>query len=587
MSLPSDYTIPEMLGRPLPDPAAAGQIPISEFITSPGVVDFNTPYNSFFRSYVSDKPYIKMTTLLDGDYAIAYAPVERMGQIAKDLGLDYINIFPYVCSLSDDVALAEAGIISVQQQPNLDLRGSGVLMGFVDTGIDFTKDAFKYEDGTSKIRYIWDQTIDEGPPPASFFSGTEYSQKKLSEALLSGDPLNIIPHRDDDGHGTFLASVGASREKGKYIGAAPDSEIIMVKLRRARPYYLNKYAVPSWQENAFESSDVMLGVHYILLKAAELGQPVSICLGVGSNFGSHDGTSLFEQYLYLIAGKNGVSLCVAVGNEANKKHHMMGKLENTGDTGDIDIRVAGQAEHLALAVWTSAYDRFSVSVRSPTGEVVTKVAIQAADVVFTRKLVLERSVVSVQYYLGENNLAFVKIDEPTPGIWTVTVHGDIVLDGDYHAWMPTAPLISPGIEFLSPSPNYTTTIPSTAIGPISVGAYNSWDGSLYIASSWGPTRLPVIIPDLVAPGVNINGIFPHGYGIMSGTSIAAAITAGACAIMLQWGIIDGNDSYINTYKLRSFLVRGCERSENLRYPNIQWGYGILNLINTFNLLKKL
>ncbi len=174
----------------------------------------------------------------------------------------------------------------------------------------------------------------------------------------------------------------------------------------------------------------------------------------------------------------------------------------------------------------------------------------------------------------------------TPGIWTITVYGDLILDGTFHAWLPITSLASPGVEFLAAIPNYTVTVPSTAIGIISCGAYNITDKSLYPNSSWGPTRTDLMAPDLVAPGVNVGGVFPTGYGTMSGTSAAVAIVAGACALMLQWGIVQGNDIGMSTYKIRAYLIRGCSRSPTLLYPNAQWGYGALDLVQTFNLMRE-
>ena len=184
-------------------------------------------------------------------------------------------------------------------------------------------------------------------------------------------------------------------------------------------------------------------------------------------------------------------------------------------------------------------------------------------------------------------LTVVRLLNATPGIWTIIVTGDIILDGTYHAWLPLTGFVSPTVEFLTPTPYYTIVVPATAIGLIAVGAYNGANNSLYVRSSWGPTRLPFMSPDLVAPGVNVIGLYPSGYGPMDGTSVSAAITAGAAALLLQWGIVEGNDVAMSTYQIRAYMIRGCSRSDTITYPNAQWGYGRLNLISSFNLMREL
>ena len=198
-------------------------------------------------------------------------------------------------------------------------------MGIVDTGIDYTLDTFRYEDGTSKIISIYDQTA-EGEPPPGYYMGVEYTNEQINAALASDNPLEIVPVSDPSGHGTFLASIAAGREDNGFVGAAPDAELIVVKLRKARPYYLDLFSVPAEQENAFESNAIILGIDYILNRAFALGKPVAICIGLGSNFGTHTSFSIFEEYLTDISNLAGVCLCIAAGNESQARHHTMGRV---------------------------------------------------------------------------------------------------------------------------------------------------------------------------------------------------------------------------------------------------------------------
>jgi len=565
------------------DPALAA------FIDSQDTVDFIARNTEYFTEFLRANPQIVPTQTLAGRYIIVYANRSQIPVITQNLASGFISSLPLVLGLLDTAALEAAGILQAQEQPYLDLQGRGTLVGIVDTGIDYTQPAFINEDGTSKVMFLYDQNV-RGNLPAGFYIGSEYTNAQINEALRSENPLAVVPEQDTVGHGTFLASVAAGRRMGTNVGAAPEADLIVVKLRHARPYYRELFLVPPDQENAYESTAVMVGIEYILQKARELGRPVSICIGLGTNFGSHDGYTLFEEYLSSASVLRGVCISIAAGNESQARHHTQGKLAIAGEDQDMDIRVGENAGDFIVSLWNTAPDRFSVAVRSPTGEMVGRVPARTGTTLEAR-LVLERAVVTVSYYFpvegSGGQLTMISFRYPTPGVWTIIVHGDIVLDGTYHAWLPLTGFVSPNVEFLTPTPYYTIVVPATSLGTITCGAYNSNNNSLYTRTSWGPTRLPMMSPDLVAPGVNVSGLFPMGYGTMDGTSVSAAITCGAGALMLQWGIVNGNDNALSTYQIRAYLIRGCSRSDTLTYPNAQWGYGRLNLLQSFNLMREL
>ena len=561
-----------------------------EFIDNPDTIDFLTRQNEYLMPFFKDNPDIVWTQVLMGGYEIGYINRKHSEELARNLGSSYANAVPLVCGLLDTESLDAAGIRQVQQQPYLNLKGRGVLIGFVDTGIDYTKDVFRYEDGTSKIQFIYDQTI-RGDTPEGFYFGSEYSNSQINSALRAQNPYDIVPQKDTVGHGTFLASVAAGRENAQgFTGAAPDAELIVVKVRKARPFYLELFTVPPEQENAFEYSDIMIGIEYTLKKARELGRPVVICLGLGTNFGSHDGYSIFEEYLSGLSLLRGVCVCTAAGNESQTKHHAQGLLTSNGQEQNIDIKVGEQAGSFSISLWNTLADRLSISVRSPTGELVGRLPAIAGKR-YEEKYLLEKTRVVVIYYFpiegSGDQLTAIWIYNASPGIWSIILHGDIVSNGMYHAWLPLTGFVSPTVGFLAPSPYTTTVVPATAGGIICCGAYDSKTDSLYLNSSWGPTRAMDLKPDLVAPGVNVGGVYPSGNGAMSGTSVSTAITAGASALLLQWGIVRGNEVSMSTYHVKAYLVRGCSRSGVLVYPNQQWGYGSLNLMETFNLMREL
>lgn len=560
-----------------------------DFLYSENTLDFIVRRSDFLISLSNQKDiYVAMT--LAGRYDLCYTNINNIQEIIDLLGTSYISSASILLGLQDTTHLDAAEITPVQYQPYLDLKGRGVAIGIVDTGIDYTQDVFRYEDGTSKILAIYDQSIKSYNPPGDFSIGAEYTNEQINAALRSQNPYEIVPHRDDSGHGTFLASVAAGRITEDYSGAAPDSSLIIVKVRKVRQFYLDLYAVPKDLEYAFGSISVMVGIEYIVRKAQQLSIPVVICIGLGSNYGSHDGFSLFEEYISGISNLRGVCICTAAGNEVQARHHFQKTMSITSKEEKIDIKVGESNGNIYMSIWNLVSDKMSVSVLSPTGELISRVP-PISGLTYTQSLVLEESTVTVAYYFpvegSGDQLTIVKILNATPGIWTINVYGDIVLSGVIDAWLPLTGFVSKETEFLSATPYGTVTVPATAFGAICCGAYNHLNNSLYSGSSWGPTRSMTLVPTLVAPGVDIGGFYPTGYGTMSGTSVAAAITAGACALLMQWGVVQGNDTSLSTYQIKAYLIRGCLRSETMSYPNTQWGYGKLDLFQTFNRLREI
>ncbi len=553
-------------------------MPLEEFVKLPTTVDFQVINTRRFREYIQDKPYIRVGTQLENNYAVVYANEKYIQKLLVDLGSDFLSFYPKIMSPLDIQSNEASGISQVLNQPFLDLTGYGVIIGIVDTGIDYTDKVFQFEDGTSKILSIWDQSID-GERSDGLYFGSTYSQEQINEAIHSDSPFRIVPSTDEDGHGTFLASVAAGNHSGEYIGAAPNANIIAVKLKRARDYYINRYLLSYDNPNLYESSDYLLGIKYIIDKAVEFKMPAVICIGMGSNSSAHDGNTLFEDYISFVSQRAGYAFITAAGNESNAKHHTQGKISN-GSVENISIRVGEQGASFSVVIFGPAFDKVSLGVISPTGETIPRTPFKSG-LEYSEKLVFEDTTVYIKYFKDINNNLIVGFRNATAGIWDIKIFGDNIIDGKYWAWLPITGQVSDSVEFLKPIPEYTIVYPATAVRSITCGAYNSSDGSLSVSSSWGPTRVPQISPDFAAPGVNIKGIFPTGYGTMTGTSAAAAVTAGAAALLMEWGIIKNNMPTINGDLIKNLFISGCVRDENITYPNNKWGYGRLNLYNTF------
>lgn len=559
-------------------------LPLDEFIKLPTTIDFQVINTERFIAYAKDKPYLHFGTQFANDYIVGYTNVKNLPKLLEDTGSDFLSLLPRIMSPTDSKSNDVSGITQVSNQPFLDITGRGVIIGIVDTGIDYTKDAFKFEDGTSKILFLWDQTID-GPRPDYLYFGAAYDKAKIDEALRAEDPYSIVPSRDDDGHGTFLASVAASNQKGEYIGAAPKAYLMVVKLRRASDFLIDRYLVTKDNPNLYASTDYMLGMKHLLDRAEELDMPVVMCVGMGTNGGAHDGSSLMEDYISFLSQRPGFAFITAAGNESNARHHTQGKIPYNNGTDQISIKVGEQGASFTVIIFGPGFDKVSMGITSPTGEVVARVPFKSG-LQYTERLVLEQTSITIRYFKGGNNEIIVAFEDATQGIWDITLFGDLVISGEYWAWLPITGQVSPSVEFLKPVPDYTVVVPATALRSITCGAYNSDDNSLYISSSWGPTRLPRMAPDFVAPGVRVKGIYPTGYGTMTGTSVAAAVTAGAAALLMEWAIVDENIPTIDADLIRSLLISGCVRENNLQYPNTKWGYGKLNVYGTFEVITE-
>lgn len=491
----------------------------------------------------------------------------------------------------DPQPLIRSGISFVQKEP-LNLTGRNVILGFADTGIDYRNPVFRREDGSTRILAIWDQSVQTGTPPDGLIYGSEYTREQINEALQLDNPLELVPVTDDIGHGTAMASAAAGSALNggvDFLGAAPDADIVVVKLKQAkqflREYYMTPPGVP-----AYITNDIMLAVKYLSSFCIPFQRPVVICLGVGSSFGDHTGNSALSQYISTIGTQINQVVVAAGGNEGNSAHHFSGRINGTGSV-NVEIRVSEGTRGFLLEAWGSVPDFFSISVRSPGGEVIPPVSGrlgQSLEYTF----VYEKTRIRLDYQPVEpetgKEVAVLRFDNPTQGIWTVIVireggNGS----GNFNMWLPIRQFIDGTAEFLQPNPETTLTSPSFAQPPMAVTAYNSRNNSFYYNSGQGFGANGEIKPDLAAPGVDISvatgtvqGRAVVGTG--TGTSLAAALTAGAAAQFMQWAVVEYNSPYAGGISARNYFLRGAARDAAYTYPSRQWGMGRLDMEGVFN-----
>lgn len=522
--------------------------------------------------------YIEQTEIPNRDVAFfAYQSIPKL------YGLMQVGTF-------DPTSLIASGITQIQRPP-LSLTGRGVVICVIDTGINYQNPVFLDESGNSRILAIWDQTLQSGAPPEGFLFGTEYRREEINRALRSENPLQVVPSRDENGHGTVLAAVAAGSSVGgrePYRGAAPEADLVIVKLKECKQYLREFYLVPD-EVPAYQENDIMLAVQYADSFAELFRRPVVICLGLGTNMGDHTGSSALSGYLNAVAVRRNRAVVVCGGNEGNAAHHYRGILEQgngeSSDMQDVEIRVGEGARGFWLEVWGNLPDIINVELRSPGGERIPAYRLTGGQTL-TYELVYERSRITIKTVLVEpasgEQLILFRLEEPTAGIWTfrVTAAREIH-NGIFDMWLPITQFLNTETTFLRPNPYTTLTEPAMAANVIGVSAYNAYNNSFYLDSGRGFDRTGAVRPDFAAPGVNVST--PSGE--RSGSSLAAAITAGAVAQFLQWAVVERNHPFAESREIKSFLIRGAARDADTTYPNREWGYGRLYMEGVFETIS--
>ena len=571
-------------------------------VASEDFADFIAPYfttpEEFIRSQGTDCIDFVNSTL-----AVVYVPLST---VTPSTYTSYTySAVPKLYSLLDVTSMDAAGITPAGELPVLNNQGAGVIVGFVDTGINYTDSLFRNVDGSTRIIGIWDQTNNsdnsnnienETAKPFSAFSalyGTQYTAEEINLALNSDNPASIVPTRDENGHGTFLASIAAGNrdERAGFSGAAPQASIAMVKLKPAKQYLRDFYLIQDGAE-AYQENDIMMGVSYLYFLARKYSMPLVVCIPLGTNMGSHMGMSRLGQYLNQVSLSNGSAVITAAGNETGARHHFRAVMDADTDEVTAELRVGEREAGFSMELWAENMGAYTVGFISPTGEVAREISVPLRGE-NTVSFLLEQTQITVYTQIADvssgSQFIFMRFENPMSGIWRILIRNSLDIRETFHIWLPVRGFISDETYFLRPDPDTTITDPGNARYPITVTAYDHTKNSIYIHASRGYSLSGQIKPDLAAPGVNILGASVSGRRLtrMSGTSVSAAHLAGAAAILLNWGVLNANYPYLNTPVLKSIFVRGAQRNPALTYPNREFGYGTLNLYEAFLHLRNL
>ncbi len=523
---------------------------------------------------------VSAAELLNG-YAVVLVKEERIEELAA---LPEVEFIEKPKSLYFEVENGrQVSCIDTVQLPPFSLTGTGTLVGIVDSGIDYENPDFRNDDGTTRILSLWDQTA-AGTPPQGYARGAEFTAAQINEALEAADRetrRRLVPSRDISGHGTAVAGIAAGNGRGsegrRLRGAAPDAGLIIVKMGNARA------------EGFPRTTELMEGVDYVIRKAMELRRPVAVNISFGNTYGSHDGSSLLERFLNDISGVWKNVICVGSGNEGSTAGHTAGTVRDEEEE-TVELAVQQRETALSVQVWKSYVDDMEVSIVNPSGERVGP---------------FREILGSQRFYFGGTEL-LVYYGEPKPysvrqeiyisflprasgtsqnyvdaGVWQIILTPRQIVDGRYQMWLPSQNALQIGTAFLLPASLATLTIPSTASQVVTVAAYDGRTFSYADFSGRGadedPERASGIKPDLAAPGVRVTAPAPGGgYMEMTGTSFAAPFVTGSAALLMEWGIVRGNDPYLYGEKVKAYLRRGARELPGYEeWPNVQLGYGVL------------
>ncbi len=505
------------------------------------------------------------------------------------------SFIPKLFGLMDSSNMEEIGVKQVKNPNVLGIDGKNVIVGVVDTGIDYTNSLFRNLDGTTRIGVIWDQSLkgleksdgndEERQTPLALY-GTVFSATQINEALQNDNPYEMVASRDENGHGTFLAGIAAGGENAEndFVGIASGAELAIVKLKECKQY-LREYFGVSSDVPAYEETDIIYAIEYLLRYADERNMPISILIGVGSSNGGHLGLTFLERYLTSVLENPGVMVSVPAGNEGSERLHYAGNIEEGNASQSVEFNVAEGQRTLVLEFWGTAPTTFAVGLVSPQGDRVERIS-PRFGAEETVRLPLADSTIYVAYQLVETysgeELIFIRINNPTPGLWRLMVYGDEGRQRRFHIWMPLRQFIQRETYFLQANPENTITIPGNAPLVTTMTAYNHTNGSIYANASRGFLLRDISKPDMTAPGVTITGPgLRNNFVTRTGTSVAAAHATGVFALFMQWELEHPEVGPYYAAQVQGFFLRSAQRDVVLEYPNVIWGYGIIDIAEVF------
>lgn len=509
------------------------------------------------------------------NYAILTLPENMIGAVAALDEIVYVEK-PKRLNFALLDARSVSCVAGVQEGVN-GLYGSGIIIAVIDSGIDYANSVFRNSDGSTRIIGLWDQTV-QGEPPMGYDIGMYYDRSRINEALQYNDMTarqQIVRSVDASGHGTAVAAIAAgnfAEDRSNNLGMATKADILAVKL-----------GTPG--TGSFpRTSELMQAIDFCVRFSVERNIPIVINLSFGNTYGSHDGTSLLETYMDEVSGVGINTIVAGTGNEGAAAGHTSGYVTEN-ESVFVELAVAQYEPSLNVQIWKYYVDMFDIEIITPSGRNIVISGRQPGSYRYGTDLT------KLLIYYGEPSpfspyqeiyIDFIPVESYiTAGIWQLRLHGRRVEYGRYDMWLPSYGSIN-GSSFVISSPETTLTIPSTARKIISVGAYDSYNNSYADFSGRGFDRTGGIVkPDIVAPGVNITTAQAGGgLAEASGTSFAAPFASAGAALMMEWGIVRGNDPYLYGEKVKAYLIRGARQLPSEETPSRRTGWGAVCLADS-------
>jgi len=529
-------------------------------------------------------------TIINDKYAIISANRELELNIEGPIFSTIVYVAPPdVFTLQEISPIEASGANFLQLELPLRLTGVGVTVAIIDTGIDYLNEEFIKENGETKIEYIWDQTISSNEESASDFSvpfGTLYTKNDIQEAINASrqgrSPYEIVPTIDEIGHGTNMAGIiGGVGKNPNLKGIVPDCSFVVVKLIESISYKrLFNIKIP-----IFDIVAIFTALEFLYRDSLISNKPIIIYFPLGSNLGSHKGNGILEQYMDSISGNSGIAIVTGTGNQGASETHTSGTITQVGENRTIQLYMSPEQEYNIVDIWIDSPNIMSLAIISPSGESTETISAEI-NIVKTYSFVFENTSVKINYYLPEENtgdqlirIRFFNIKE---GVWRLKLTGQSILDGKFNAWILQEGLSVNGTRFISSDPYGTIMNPATSSYVMTAAAYNQNNNTILSYSGMALLDDYIDKIDVAAGGVNALTVAPKNQtAIVNGTSVAAAILAGACVMLFQWGIVDGNYPNIYSQTIKTYISRGAVQRSGESYPNPQWGYGILNILKMF------
>ncbi len=477
---------------------------------------------------------------------------------------------------SGETVTTASGVYYIYNNPYIYVRGEGIIIAIIDSGIDYLHPDFINEDNTSKIISIWDQESNNNTPPEGMIFGSEITREEINQAIINKDASLSV---DNIGTGTIAAgiSVGKGRLNNSYKGVAIDSELIVVKLREYKDTY---------EEGKINylNTDFLAAIKYIDDVIKKERKLLIINLTIGDRSQSVILTNLLDTFPFL--SSSGVVLVGGAGNEGNTDIHYEGIFNDNQTPQDVIIEVDNQ-NMLDITLSANGPGKIGVTLISPSGEMSYQVMYSPDNPIYRGKFNIENTSYEIRliypWIFSGNELLRIRIEDIKPGIWTLRLFPDMLTTGEYDIYLPNQNLIPANTRFLDPNSYSTITFYATIENVITVGAYNNKTSSMWIGSSKGPVKGKGIKPDIVAPGVDIISTFINqSYTTATGTGVSSSLTCGVLALVMEYVSQQGNYARkeLFTQILKTYLMRGAIKQDIYTYPNYSQGYGILNLRNT-------